>query len=117
MGPSGLILADKPVEKEAFEAAIKGNTVEGRKINWETTYQMYFDPSGKYFRLDSLNNRENGNWSVDKNGDLVMEGRKKPQYRTVKQRDDGGYDIYGNRGEVIWTIDKILPGDPHGLAK
>ena len=117
VAPSGLVLADKPIDKDAFEAAIKGNTVEGRKIKWETTYKMYLEPSGKYFRVDSLNNKENGKWSMAKNGDLVIEGRKGSKSRAVTQRDDGGYDIHNDRDQVIWTIDKIVPGDPHGLAK
>lgn len=117
IGPSGLVLADKPIDRDTFEAAIRGNTVEGRKIQWDTTYKMYFEPSGKYFRIDSLNNKEKGKWSVAKNGDLVMEGRKKPKSRAVTQRDDGGYDIHNDRDQVIWTIDKIVPGDPHGLAR
>ena len=86
---AGLALANEPLGKEALETAIKGNTVEGRFLKWKTTFKMYYDPSGKFRRIDSLNNKEGGSWSIDAKGVLLMSGRK-DRYRTVKQRDDGG---------------------------
>ena len=43
-----------------------------------------------------------------------MSGRK-DRYRTVKQRKDGGYDVYNKAGKVVWTMDKLVPGNPYNL--
>jgi hypothetical protein len=110
----GLSYAAEQLDKDTLETLIKGNTVEGRKIKWKTTYRMYFDPSGKFQRIDSLNNKEGGEWHVERDGKLRMTGRKE-KYRTVKQRSDGGYDVYNRRGQVIWTMDKVSPGNPYNL--
>jgi hypothetical protein len=112
---SGWAYADKQLDKETLEALIKGNTVEGKRVKWKTTYKMYFDPSGKYRRIDSLNNKEGGDWRVEKDGKLTMIGRKEHN-RIVKQRSDGGYDVYNKSGQVVWTMDKITPGNPYDLV-
>jgi len=112
----GLSFAGDELDKATLETLIKGNTAEGKRIKWETTYKMYFDPSGKFKRIDSLNNKEGGEWHVESDGTLRMVGRKE-KYRTVKQRGDGGYDVYNVRGQVIWTMDKVTPGDPYNLIR
>lgn len=114
MNLSGMSFAGDQLDKDTLETLIKGNSAEGRKIQWKTTYKMYFDPSGKFWRIDSLNNKESGKWYVESDGKLRMVGRKE-RLRTVKQRDDGGYDVYNNRGQVIWTMDKVSPGNPFHL--
>ncbi|MEJ2657248.1 MAG: hypothetical protein P8012_08615 [Desulfobacterales bacterium] len=115
MNISGPSFADVRLDKSALETLIKGNTVEGRNIKWKTTYRMYFDPTGRFWRIDSRYNKEKGEWHVEKNGTLRMSGRK-VNYRKVKQRSGGGYDVYGDRGTVIWTIDKVTPGNPYHLG-
>jgi hypothetical protein len=110
----GQSFAAEQLDKGTLETLIKGNTVEGKKIKWKTTYKMYFDPSGKFWRIDSLDNKERGKWSVENDGTLRMTGRKERD-RTVKQRSDGGYDVYNVRGQVIWTMDKVTPGNPYNL--
>jgi hypothetical protein len=111
---AGLAFADEPLGKDALESAIKGNTAEGKFLNWGTTYKMFFDPSGQFRRIDSRNNKESGAWSIDAKGVLLMSGRK-DRYRTVKQRKDGGYDVYNKAGKVVWTMDKLVPGNPYNL--
>ena len=110
----GLSFAGEQLDKGTLETLVKGNTVEGKKIKWKTTYKMYFDPSGKFARTDSLNNKEGGEWQIESDGTLRMIGRKENN-RTVKQRSDGGYDVYNARGQVIWTIDKVVQGNPYNL--
>jgi hypothetical protein len=112
---SGLVFANDQLDKEALETLIKGNTIEGTKIKWKSTYKTYFDETGKFKRIDSKNNEEGGAWKVEGNGMLVMTGRKEKK-RIVKQREDGGYDVYNQRGQVIWTIDKVTSGNPYNLV-
>lgn len=111
----GWAYADEQLDKEALETLIKGNTVEGKIIKWKSTYKMYFDPSGKFRRIDSLNNKEGGDWYVEDDGKLIMIGRKK-KYRSIRQHSDGGYDVYNPSGQVIWTMDKVIPGNPYDLV-
>ena len=105
------------MDKASLEKLLSGNTVEGSRIKWKTTYKMHLDSAGTYSRIDSLNNKERGTWKVMKDGTLMMTGRKKgkEQERTVKQRTDGAYEVYNARGMVIWTIDKVTPGNPYQL--
>jgi len=111
----GLSLSGEQLNKDSLEKLIKGNSAEGKKITWNTTYKMYFDPSGKFSRIDSLNNKEGGEWKVENDGTLVMSGRKEKR-RTVSQRSDGGYDVHNRAGDVIWTMDKITSGNPYNLV-
>lgn len=117
MSLSGLSYAAEQLDNGALETLIKGNTVEGKRIKWKTTYKMYFDPAGRFTRIDSLNNEERGEWRIETDGTLCMIGhrREREKCRTVKQRNDGGYDVYNVRGQVIWTMDKVSPGNPFSL--
>ena len=112
----GLSFAGEQISKDTLETLIKGNTVEGKKIRWETTYKMYFDPAGTFMRIDSLTNKDGGEWYVASDGLLCTTARKKERCRSVIQRSDGGYEVYNKREEVVWTMDKISPGDPYNLA-
>lgn len=107
-------IAAEQLDQQALETLIKGNTAEGKLVKWKTTYKMYFDPSGRFKRLDSLDNKMGGEWHVEKDGTLRMVGRKE-KYRTVKQRADGGHDVYGVNGKLVWTMDKLTPGNPYKL--
>lgn len=109
-----LSFAGEKLDKDTLETLIKGNTVEGKKIKWKSTYKMYLDPSGEFRRIDSNNNNEGGVWRVESDGTLCMTGRKE-NCRAIKQRSDGGYDVYSDRGQVVWTMDKFSPGDPYNL--
>ncbi len=111
---SGLSFAGGQLDKGTLETLIKGNSVEGKRIKWKTTYKMYFEPSGMFRRIDSLNNKESGEWEIESDGTLCMIGRKK-RCRAVKQRGDGGYDVYNRRDEVVWTMDKVTSGNPYNL--
>ena len=112
----GLSFAGEQLGKDNLETLIKGNSVEGKKIKWKTTYKTYFDPSGKFKRIDSLNNKESGEWRVESDGKLCMIGRKENCF-TVKQRSDGGYDVHNTVDEVTWTIDKVFPGNQYNLVQ
>jgi hypothetical protein len=115
MSLPGLSFAEEKISKDTLETLIKGNSVEGKKINWDTTYKMYLDPAGKFRRIDSLGNKDSGEWYVASDGMLCITGRKKEKCRTVKQRSDGGYDVYNKMDEVIWTMDKVSPGNSYNL--
>lgn len=117
MSLSGLSFAAGDMDKASLEQLIKGNTVEGTRIKWKTTYKMFFDASGKYSRIDSRNNEEHGKWKVQKDGSLLMidNKREKENVRIVKKREDGGYDMYNQNGVVILTMDKVSPGNPYNL--
>jgi len=111
-----LSYAGGQLDKDTLETLINGNTVEGKWVKWGTTYKMYFDPSGNYKRIDSLDNKTGAKWFVDSDGTLRLVGRK-DRYRTVKQRGDGGYDVYSPGGELLWTMDKFSSGDIYKLFK
>jgi hypothetical protein len=116
MNVLNLSYAGGQLDKDTLETLIKGNTAEGQWVKWGTTYKMYFDPSGKYKRIDSLDNKTGAKWFVDSDGTLRLVGRK-DRYRTVKQREDGGYDVYSPGGELLWTMDKFTTGDTYKLFK
>ena len=112
----GVSFAGEPLGKDALETLIKGNTIEGKKVKWDTTYKMYFDASGKFIRTDSLNNKDRGEWRIESDGSLcIIRGKEK--CRIIKQRSDGGgYDLYNLLGKLLLTIDKVSPGNPYNLA-
>ena len=113
LGLCNIAAADTTVSGEELKKLLSGNTAEGRYIKWETTHKMFFDAAGKLRRIDSLNNREEGSWSVNKSGQLCIEVRRE-RCNDVTKRPDGGYDV-SRRGEVKFTFDKIVPGNPHNL--
>ena len=112
----GLSFAGEHVDKDTLNTLIKGNTVEGIRVAWKTSYKMYFDSSGKFNRIDSNNSKDKGEWEVKKDGSLcIIKGKEK--CRWVKQRSDGGYEITNLLDKLLWTITKVSPGDPYGLWK
>ena len=107
-----VIAGETQVTGEELKTLLSGNTVEGNYIKWKTTHKMFFDASGEIRRIDSLNNKETGNWRIYKN-ELCVEIRKEKCNKVMK-REDGGYNVM-RRGDVKFTFEKILPGNPHNL--
>jgi len=112
-GISQTAIADTTVSGEELKTLLSGNTVEGKYLKWDTTHKMYFEATGKIRRIDSLNNKQSGDWYIDSN-DLLCISMKRERCNEVTKRDDGGYNV-SRKGSVKFTFDKILPGNPHGL--
>ncbi len=110
----GILFAEEAVDGETIKKVLAGNTVEGKLVKWGTTFKMYFTENGYFKRVDSLNNKESGEWEINSQSKLCILLNKK-RCRIVKKRDDGGYNVYSNAGELKMTFDKVLPGDPHNL--
>lgn len=106
--------ADTRVEKDELKALISGKTLEGKWITWQTTYKMYLDPSGELRRIYGSGNKEEGRWWVNKKGKLCFEIEDKA-CRRVKQRGDGGYNLYNRQKELKQTIEKIANGNIYNM--
>lgn len=107
------VAEEKISQSEAVEL-LKGNTAEGKIVQWDTTYKMYLHPSGKLVRLDSRGNVEKGNWRINKKGKFCIEFNAE-KCRTLKKRSDGGLNLYNRQGELKLTIDKIVSGNPNNM--
>ena len=103
-------------EKLNYEEALEifsGNTIEGKITNFDVDYKMYLDSSGSFVRI-FRGTTDKGNWRIKKNGRFCIElGQEK--CRKVKKRDDGGYNAYNRFGDLKFTINKVLRGNPHKL--
>jgi len=109
--PGSIAMAETKVSGDEIKTLLAGNTAEGKYIKWETTHKMYFEEKGKLRRIDSLNNKEKGEWYINKLGQLCIIVRK-DRCNDVMKRDDGGYNVY-HRGTFKYTFDKIVPGNPY----
>jgi hypothetical protein len=108
--------ADKRVNKDKLEKLISGNTLEGKWFRWETNYRMYLDPSGDFIRVygDEFGSSETGRWFINKKDKLCFEIAN-TACRRVKQRGDGGYNLYGAKKVLKQTIEKITEGNHYKL--
>jgi len=106
--------AETRVSGDELQTLLSGNTGEGKFIKWETTHKTYFEATGKFRRIDSLNNKQKGEWYINKSGELCMVGKHKENCNVVMKREDGGYNLYVSNN-LNWTIDKIVPGNPNNL--
>ena len=113
VGVHNSAVAETKVSAEQLKTLLSGNSTEGKNIKWKTTHKMYFDADGKISRIDNLNNKETGNWFINESGDLCIKVRKK-RCNQVMKRDDGGYNVY-RRGDLKFTFDKIVNGNPYNL--
>ena len=107
----GLSYAEEKTEQTDLRLIITGNTVEGKIIKSDTSYKMYFHPSGKLVRHDSKANVEKGDWSISKKGNLCIKLASE-KCHTIKKRGDGEFDLYNLRGELVLTINKVILGNP-----
>ena len=112
IGSCHVAIAETKVSGEEITTLLSGNTVEGKFIMWNTTYKAYFEATGKLRRIDSLNNKESGEWFIESDK-LCIKTRKK-RCGNIMKRDDGGYNAY-RAGNFKYTFDKIVPGNPHIL--
>ena len=110
----GQSFAGDQLDKGTLEKLIKGNTIEGKRITQKTTYKMYFEPTGEFTRIDSRKNEVGGEWYIESDGTFCTIVNKR-KCRAVKQRDDGGYDVYNASGVLVWTMDNVFPGDVYSL--
>ena len=108
-----VVIAETKVTAEELKTLLSGNTTEGIYPRWETTNKMYFDATGELRRIDSLDNKERGEWYINEAGDLCIKIRKK-RCNEVMRRDDGGYNVY-RQDTLRFTFDKVIPGNPHKL--
>lgn len=79
IGMEGLyheVTAETRVSGTELKTLLSGNTVEGKYIKWKTTHKMYFEATGKLRRIDSLNNKEKGEWYIDDSGNLCISVKK-----------------------------------------
>ena len=104
--------AKEKTEITDLRLIITGNTVEGKIIKSHTRYKIYFHPSGKLLRHDSKANVEKGDWRISKKDYLCIKFAAE-KCHTVKKRGDGQFDLYGPNGELIFTIDKVILGNPN----
>jgi len=114
LGTAPLTLAETRVSADELQKLLAGNTGEGKFLKWETTHKTYFEATGKFRRLDSLNNKQKGEWYINKNGELCMVGKHKENCNVVMKREDGGYNLYVSNN-LNWTLDIIVPGNPNNL--
>ncbi|MCK5664201.1 MAG: hypothetical protein KAI17_11985 [Thiotrichaceae bacterium] len=107
--------ADDKTELTNFHLILTGNTVEGKTVSSQTSYKMYFHPSGKLARHDSKANKANvekGSWRISNTTDLCITFAAEKCF-TVKKRGDGEFDLYAPNEELIFTIDKVILGNPN----
>jgi len=109
-----MLRAETRVDKQQLQELITGKTLEGKWIMWNTTYKMYLDPSGKFKRIYGDDKKEEGEWWINNKGKLCFRIEDKA-CRRVKQRDDGGYNLYNKQKELKQTIDKISAGNIFNL--
>jgi len=104
--------AEEKTEITDLRLIITGNTVEGKIVKSHTNYKMYFHPSGKLVRHDSKANVEKGGWRISNKTDLCITFAAEKCF-TVKKRGDGEFDLYSPDEELVFTIDKVILGNPN----
>ena len=104
--------AEEKIEQTDLRLTFTGNTVEGKIIKSNTSYKLYFHPSGKLVRHNSKATVEKGNWRISKKDDLCIKFAAE-KCHTVKKQGDGEFDLYGPNGELIFTINKVILGNPN----
>ena len=104
--------AEDKTEITDLRLILTGNTVEGKIIKSQSSYKMYFHPSGKLLRHISKAAVEKGDWRISNKTDLCLTFAAEKCF-TVKKRGDGEFDLYGPSGELIYTVDKVILGNPN----
>jgi len=108
---TGLSYAEKVNEQTDLRLVITGNTVEGKDARSQTSYKIYFRPSGKLLRHNSQANFQKGNWRIVNKDGLCIKFAEEKCY-TVKSRSDAEFDLYDVNGELSLTIDRVTLGNP-----
>ena len=123
-----------PLDKQEIVQLVKGNTAEGKKGRYRINYEFVTTsiPFATYFAADGrLVERDRGGGSsqaVDAKGTWwVKKGKLCFQYlnslrdtgkkcRLIVPLGDGAYELRSVKGKATHTWDRILPGNPKGLA-
>ena len=101
--------AAEALNKESVENLVASRKIEGRNVVWKKGMRWYFDPAGELRKRDEYGNKGKGTWHVDDDGKLCAEFKHvKERCLSVVPRDDGGYDLYSDKGELEWTFDRFL---------
>ena len=104
--------AEEKTEITDLRLIITGNTVEGKIVKSQASYKIYFHPSGKLVRHNAKANVEKGSWRISNKTDLCIKFAAE-KCHTAKKRGDGQFDLYSPNGELIFTIDKVILGNPN----
>ena len=100
---------NKPLE---LRVVVNGNTVEGRNVKSHSTYTAYFHPSGRLARQTAKQKLERGSWRVADGEKLCVTTTSEECY-DVRRRGEGEYDLTTPQGELLFTIDKVILGNPN----
>jgi len=107
----GLSHAEEESEQLEPRVAFTGNTTEGKIVKQNVSYKMYFHPSGRLVQLDSNDNTAKGSWIINNDGELCITLSSENCY-LINKRDDKGYDLLDQQGQLTLTIDKVIVGNP-----
>jgi hypothetical protein len=111
-----LSYAGDTVNSRELKLMITGNTVEGRIVEGEVDYKMYFHPSGLWVREYGDGKTDAGNWRINESGALCS-GPRADRCRLVKQRGEEQYELYNLQGRLELTIEKVTLGNPDRLKE
>jgi hypothetical protein len=104
-----ILHAAEALNKDAVESLVTGRKIEGRNVVWEKGMKWNFLPSGELKKRDEYGNKGKGTWFVNDEGKLCHEFKHvKEHCLSVVPRDDGGYDLFSDKGELEWTFDRFL---------
>ena len=106
--------AGENVSFNDMKITFTGNTVEGKLIKRDVRYRMYLHPSGSLIRLDSKGLSEKGLWHINKKNELCMSFSSQRCYR-VSQRGEDEFDLHEQSGELAFTVDSVILGNPDKL--
>ena len=101
--------AAEALNKDSVENLLSDRKIEERNVVWKKGMRWYFHPSGELRKRDEYGNKGKGTWHVDDDGKLCAEFKHvKERCLSVVPRDDGGYDLYSDKGELEWSFDRFL---------
>lgn len=103
------IYAAEALNKNAVKNLLTDRKIEGRNVVWKKGMRWYFHPSGELRKRDEYGNKGKGIWHVDDRGKLCVEFKLvEERCLSVVPRDDGGYDLFSDKGKLEWTFDRFL---------
>ena len=97
-----------------MKMVLTGNTVEGKLSKQDSSYKMYFHPSGALIRIVEKNEPEKGEWRMKGENELCLKFVTEA-CRTIEKRGEGKYDLYDKNGDLGLTIVRVIIGNPDKL--